>query len=230
MSLKHPGLKVLQDEDFRRAGSSEEAEPPQRRGVANPRIVDLIVPDPERGEVVLKMLEPRPWGANQSQLQQLEDKINSYLGYVLDGFLVEQYPRYRGVPVRVQLECVEEPSGVAAEMLEAAARFCGKEGLAFAVRVVEDPAEWRVPWEESAERTTERTEEERRGDRGARQARAGGERTVADGGETPGEETARVGQGEGGTVQGAGQGSGASRCGPKEEARDREAEPEGGSG
>ena len=69
---------------------------PELRGVSNPRVVDLVGLDRETGEVMLLMLEERPWGSDPAQLRQLEAKLNSYLSYVLDGFLAEQYPQYAG--------------------------------------------------------------------------------------------------------------------------------------
>lgn len=128
------------------------AEEPERRGVANPRIVDLITPDRERGEVVLKIFEPRPWGAVDRQLHQLEDKLNAYFGYVLDGHLAQQYPQYRGTPVRIHLECVEEPGEAETPFLAAARRFSETHGLGFEVEVVEDTSHWRAPWETEADR------------------------------------------------------------------------------
>lgn len=123
----------------------------ERRGVANPRIIDLITPDHQRGEVVLKIFEPRPWGAVERQLHQLEDKLNAYFGYVLDGFLAEQYPQYRDLPATIRLECVEDPRAEERPFLEAAARFAESQGLRFEVVLVEDTASWSAPWEPGGE-------------------------------------------------------------------------------
>lgn len=118
------------------------------RGAHNPRIVDLIARDPERDEVVLAILEPRPWDGSDERLRQLEDKLNAYFGYVLDGFLVRDYPAYRDLPVCVRLDCVEEPGEAERPFMAAAARFCSAHGLRFAVRVVDDPFAEKAPWEE----------------------------------------------------------------------------------
>ena len=126
-------------------------EEPERRGVANPRIIDLITTDRERDEVVLKIFEPRPWGAVERQLHQLEDKLNAYFSYVLDGFLAQQYPQYKGRSVRIHIECVEEPGEAEEPFLTAATRFAASEGLGLTVEVVEDTSHWRAPWEEGAQ-------------------------------------------------------------------------------
>lgn len=110
-------------------------------------MVDLITTDPARGEVVLAILEPRPWDGSDERLRQLEDKLNAYFGYVLDGFLARDYPDYDGMPVCVRLDCVAEPGEAERPFMAAAARFCAAHGLRFAVEVVADPFARKAPWE-----------------------------------------------------------------------------------
>ena len=123
-------------------------EPYERRGVENSRIVDLVSHDRERDEVVLAILEARPWSGDEDQLRQLEDKLNAYFGYVLDGFLVRDYPQYEGVAVVIRLDCVAEPGVAERPFLGAAAHFSAAHGLRFEVRVVADPFAEKAPWEE----------------------------------------------------------------------------------
>jgi hypothetical protein len=104
-------------------------------GVQNAKIVDLIEVDPTSGEVVLVMIERRPWGADPRQFQQIEEKINRYLGYALDGHLAEHYPRYLGKPVRIRLDCAEAPSGESARFVAAAEHAAAAHGGAFGARV-----------------------------------------------------------------------------------------------
>jgi hypothetical protein len=122
-------------------------EAPMERGVRNPRIVDLVTTDPEHGEVVLKMLEPRRWGTDPDQVEQLEEKLNNYFVYVLDGHLARQYPQYRSLPVRIQLECAETPREQERPGLVNVATTAELHGLRFEVRVVADPLGDRAPWE-----------------------------------------------------------------------------------
>jgi hypothetical protein len=105
-------------------------------GVQNARMVDLITVDPASGQVVLAMFERRPWGSDPGQFGQIEEKINRYMGYVLDGFLAEQYPQYVGKPVALRLDCAEAPEGEAARFVAAAADATSRHGLAFVVNVV----------------------------------------------------------------------------------------------
>ena len=108
-------------------------------GVENPKVVDLIGVDPVSDKVVLTMIERRPWGADQRQFQQIEEKINRYMGYALDGFLAEHYPQYEGKRVQIRLECAEEPHGEAVLFVQAAARAASDHGLELVV-VVSSPA------------------------------------------------------------------------------------------
>lgn len=111
------------------------AEAQEPRGVHNPRVVDLIAQDDASGEVVLVMLEERPWGAHPDQLRQLEAKFNSYLEYVLGGFLAEQYPEYADKPVRFQLDCVADPRPADRPFFTAMSNFAAAERIRLVVAV-----------------------------------------------------------------------------------------------
>jgi hypothetical protein len=112
-----------------------EAEQREPRGVHNPRVIDLIAPDPDGGEVVLVMVEERPWQSEPEQLRQLEAKFNSYLEYALGGHLAEQYPEYAERPVRFQLECAENPRPADSAFFTAMANFAEAENIRFVVIV-----------------------------------------------------------------------------------------------
>src|SRR4051794_23758237 len=108
-------------------------------GVQNPTFLDLITPDPQSGKVVLVMIERRAWGASPQQFGQIEEKINRYLGYVLDGFLVQHYPQYKDRPVQIRLDCAEAPHGDAVRFVAAATHAIAAQGLDFVVNVVAPP-------------------------------------------------------------------------------------------
>jgi hypothetical protein len=104
------------------------------RGVENPNVVDLISPDPETDEVVLTVLEERAWGVSSTQLHELQDKLNNYLGYVLDGFLAREYPEYEGKPVRFELDCREPPRDTETGFLTAFRNYAEAEKIRFVVK------------------------------------------------------------------------------------------------
>ena len=114
---------------------AEQQEPREVRGVHNPRVVDLVTEDDATGEVVLVMLEERPWETNPEQLRQLEAKFNAYLEYALGGHLARQYPQYLGRKLRLQLDCAENPRPSDSAFFTAMANFAAAEGIRMIVRV-----------------------------------------------------------------------------------------------
>lgn len=107
----------------------------QPRGVHNPRVVDLITSDSESGEVVLVMIEGRPWGADPDQLRQIQEKFNAYLGYVQGRYLARDYPQYVGLRVRIQLDCAGAPREADHPFLNAMRNFSESEGIRFVLNV-----------------------------------------------------------------------------------------------
>lgn len=112
-------------------------------GVQNPVVIDLITLDKAADTVVLVMTERRPWGAAPQQLTQqltqIEEKVNRYMGYVLEGFLAEQYPQYLGKSVRIRLDCAEPPDGEAARFVDAMTDAIESHGIHFALAVLAAP-------------------------------------------------------------------------------------------
>ena len=104
-------------------------------GVENPSTVDLIEVDPASGQVVLVMIERREWDSGPQQLRQIEEKINRYMGYVLDGHLTSHYPQYEGHGVQIRLNCAQAPCGEAVAFVTAADRAVRAHGLEFVVNV-----------------------------------------------------------------------------------------------
>ena len=117
-----------------------EEEARQQRGMHNPQIVDLITPDESTGEVVLVMLEERPWNSVPDHMRQVEAKFNAYLEYVLGGHFVKQYPQYEGVNVCFRIDCVENPPAKDNAFFNAMSNFAAGEGLRLVVAVMQQDA------------------------------------------------------------------------------------------
>ena len=104
--------------------------------VENASIVDLIEADPASRQVVLVMIERRNWNSGPLQLRQIEEKINRYMGYILDGHLTSHYPQYGGQAVQIRLDCAQAPCGDAVAFVAAAERAVRAHGLAFVLNVM----------------------------------------------------------------------------------------------
>lgn len=122
--------------DKKTSGDTALQDEPLPRGVRQPRVIDLITPVNELPpRVELLMIEDRPWGSDPAQLDQLQEKLNNYLDYVLDGFLTQQYPDYVGRKIRIALQCVTEPKGPERGLIEAIERYLASTGIEFRLEV-----------------------------------------------------------------------------------------------
>ena len=106
------------------------------RGVEHPGVIDMIGFDAKREEVLLRMVERRPWDGSMERLVQLQEKFNAYLAFVLDGEMNEAYPKLAGRRVRIELECGAEPDLRTADLLEKVRQQIAFQGLRLDVRVV----------------------------------------------------------------------------------------------
>ena len=98
-------------------------------------VIDLLVHDAGRDEVALVMVEPRPWDGSELRLFQLQEKINAYLSFALDGEMADEYPTLAGKPLRLQLECATAPDPAALRFLGVVGDQIAFQGIKLEVRV-----------------------------------------------------------------------------------------------
>jgi len=87
-------------------------------GVENPSVIDFIGYDPQTDKVTLAMIEERNWDGSEEQLRQLQEKINNYLSFVLDGQLARAYADYKHKKVVFQPNCSFPPDAHTLTFLE----------------------------------------------------------------------------------------------------------------
>jgi len=78
-------------------------------GLENPGVLDAFACDERTDRVVLAMFEPRPWTGGDQQAFQLQEKLNAYASFILDGEMVESYPELKSKRVCIQLRTFHEP-------------------------------------------------------------------------------------------------------------------------
>jgi len=108
--------------------------PGEHRGVEYAEVIDLLTHDPSSGQVELVMFEPRPWDGGEEQLFQLQEKLNAYMSFVLDGEMADEHPELVGKPLRLVLRCVEMPSRAAVEFLSQVREQIALQDIGFEVR------------------------------------------------------------------------------------------------
>jgi len=90
------------------------------KGVAHPGVLDAFAYDGRRDTLVLAMYETREWTGGEAQLFQLQEKLNAYASFILDGEMTESFPQYADRPVEIQLRAKHEPDDVALRLLASA--------------------------------------------------------------------------------------------------------------
>jgi hypothetical protein len=113
-----------------------ESSPDSPRGVEHAHVIDIVAGDGKTGEAVLIMLEPRPWDGSERRLFQLQEKINAYLSFALDGEMAEAYPELLSKPLRLQIDCVGMPDATVVEFLSVVREQVGFQGINLEVRVM----------------------------------------------------------------------------------------------
>ncbi|MEK0446077.1 MAG: hypothetical protein RLZZ399_1398 [Verrucomicrobiota bacterium] len=106
------------------------------KGVQHPGVIDFLAYRTQSGEVLLKMFESRPWGTSKEQMFQLQDKLNAYFSFILDGEMADTYPQFKDKPVRITLECATPPEGQVLQFLQTVYDQANLQGISFEVDVV----------------------------------------------------------------------------------------------
>lgn len=103
-------------------------------GIEDTNVVDVVAQDAD-GEYMIVMVETRPWDSDPNQLEQLKAKINAYAGFILDGRLTHTYPETAGKPVRIQLDCVADPTAEVIAVIDRATIELAMRDIGFNVNV-----------------------------------------------------------------------------------------------
>jgi len=107
-------------------------------GIEETGVLDAIAHDPKTDEVVLMMLESRPWSGGDEQLFQLQEKLNTYLSFALDGEMAESFPQFAGKKVRIQLDTPSMPDERTLEFLQAVYDQIALQEIRFELHVTDD--------------------------------------------------------------------------------------------
>lgn len=81
------------------------------------------------GECILSIIQAAPLSPELTVL--LQEKLNHYLQYILDGQLHEERPEADNMPKTIELHLQHPASGVAAEFLSKVKPYIESEGIKF---------------------------------------------------------------------------------------------------
>jgi hypothetical protein len=102
-------------------------------GLEHPGVLDAFAHDTRANKLVLAMYEGRPWSGEDWQLFQLQEKLNAYISFVLDGELADGFPDLAGKPVEIQLRSIHEPDAKTLDLIEHVRQQLALQQIAFEV-------------------------------------------------------------------------------------------------
>ena len=108
-------------------------------GLEHPGVLDAFAHDTRADKLVLAMYETRPWSGEEMQLFQLQEKLNAYLSFVLDGELSDAYPELAGKRVEIQLRTVHEPDAKAFDLIRRVREQLDLQRITFEVVRIDEP-------------------------------------------------------------------------------------------
>lgn len=112
--------------------------------VEDPLVIDLLAREPD-GRFLLVMVEPRPWDGSDARLAQLQDKVNAYLAYALDGQLAREYPDASLAGLTLLLRCIEPPDAMVRGLVPPLRDALRPLDVRFEVQVEGERERWRDP-------------------------------------------------------------------------------------
>jgi hypothetical protein len=107
-------------------------------GLENPGVLDAFAHDTREDKLVLAMYETRFWQGEDRQLLQLQEKLNAYLSFVLDGEMADAFPQLVGKPLEIQLRTVYEPDARAWDLIRRIREQLGFQRIKFDVIQISD--------------------------------------------------------------------------------------------
>jgi hypothetical protein len=115
------------------------ASEPTLSGIEHTGVIDLLSQDSETGLVTLAMVERRPWDGSRKQRFELQEKLNAYLSFALDGEMAEAYPTLVGKPLQIRIDCVEMPDTETTHVLDYVRQQISFQGIALKLQIVGQP-------------------------------------------------------------------------------------------
>jgi hypothetical protein len=105
------------------------------RGVEHAGVIDALTHDARADEVVMVMAEARPWDGSEERLFQLQEKLNAYLSFALDGEMAQTFPHLVEKPLRLRIEAQFMPDERTLGFMQVVHDQVALQGIRFEVRV-----------------------------------------------------------------------------------------------
>ena len=103
-------------------------------------IIDALGVDEHTRRLTLVIRQDTAWTGADTQLFQLQEKLNAYLSFALDGELTEAYPDFRDIPLALRIETPATPDARTLHMLAHVRQQLQFQDIELGVRVTDPNA------------------------------------------------------------------------------------------
>ena len=98
-------------------------------------VIDALGIEEASGRVILVIRNEAPWDGSAAQLFLLQEKLNAYLSFALDGEMAGAYPDFAQRPVGLRIDCATPPDPRTLHLLGHVRRQLQFQDIAIEVRV-----------------------------------------------------------------------------------------------
>jgi hypothetical protein len=103
-------------------------------------VIDALGLDEAAGRVILVIRHDAPWEGSDRQLYLLQEKLNAYVSFALDGEMAEAFPDFAGRPVGLRVESAATPDARTLHLLAHVRRQIAFQDITLEVRVGQAPS------------------------------------------------------------------------------------------
>jgi len=98
-------------------------------------IIDALGIDPASGRLTLVIRHDAPWDGSDPQLFLLQEKLNAYLSFALDGEMADAYPHFASHPLTLRIDTTATPDARTLHLLAHVRRQLEFQAIEIEVRV-----------------------------------------------------------------------------------------------
>ncbi len=100
-------------------------------------VIDALGIEESSGRVILVIRQDMPWEGSAAQLYLLQEKLNAYLSFALDGEMAGAYPDFAERPIGLRIDCATPPDAPTLHLLGHVRRQLEFQDIGLEIRVAQ---------------------------------------------------------------------------------------------
>jgi hypothetical protein len=82
---------------------------PEPGQVFDPTTIDLVTLSPDKATALLYIVQPDRWAGSDDEIASLQEKINAYVHYAVEGQMTSDYPQTAELAWKIVIDCQAGP-------------------------------------------------------------------------------------------------------------------------